>query len=351
MSLVRGPDDAAYLIAARSVVRVDLESGQAVTIATAGDGPGTGMGAPMLLSLGGPDLLILDVRGGLWRWRPSDDAGAGTLGSIRVTGDQDWSRDVPDIGTFMVNPDQGLYRLYVPHPPSNQILRYEPVGDGSGFSPPTPYFVGEGEPVETFRQLFIDGDIYAVTEPDVLKYFNGRRVTYSLDAPPDEEDLRPGHDYRLLGATGARGFGRLIVWDAMHARIVSFSKSDGSYQQQWLGGAGAPDFSDVRGMFVIDRGEIDPPLLVWASPRGVFQTILQADDDPIVVQPTPGLSPGTSPGFSPGASPGLTPPASPAPPDGTPAVSPGLSPGPDASPTDPAGQPSERPRRTPRASP
>jgi len=328
-AMVRGPDNAAYLIASRSVVRVDLESGSAVTVASAGDGPGTGMGAPMLLSRGGPDLLILDVRGGLWRWRPSDDSGAGTLGSIRVGGDEDWSRDVPDIGTFLINPDQGLYRLYVPHAPSNQILRYEPVGDGSGFSPPTPYFVGENEPVATFRQLMIDGDIYALAEDGLLKYFNGRRVTYELATPPDDEDLRPGHEYRYLAATGARGFGRALLWDARHGRIISFNKADGRYQEQWIGGAGAPGFGDVRGMFVVERGEAEAPLLVWASPRGVFQTILEAEEQP-VDGPSPGLSP------SPGASP-IDPP--------------GLSPSPGASPIDPPGQPTERPRRTPRASP
>jgi hypothetical protein len=329
--MVRGPDDAAYLIAARSVVRVDLASGSAVTIASAGDGPGTGMGAPVLLSRGGPDLLILDVRGGLWRWRPSDESGAGTIGSIRVGGDQDWSRDVPDIGTFLINPDQGLYRLYVPHSASNQILRYEPVGDGSGFSPPTPYFVGEGEPVNTFRQLLIDGDIYALTEDGPLKYFNGRRVTYELATPPDDDDLRPGHDYRYMAATGARGFGRMIMWDAQHGRIVSFNKADGNFQEQWIGGPGAPGFGDVRGMFVIDRGETQPPLLIWASPRGVFQSELRTGDEPID-GPSPGLTP------EPGASPI----------DGP---SPGLTPDPGASPGEPGGQPTERPRRTPRASP
>ena len=64
--------------------------------------------------------------------------GGGTLGQINVAGDQVWGDDVVDIETFLINPDQGLYRLYVPYPPSGQILRYDPTADGGGFSAPAP---------------------------------------------------------------------------------------------------------------------------------------------------------------------------------------------------------------------
>ena len=77
-------------------------------------------------------------------FRPLARLGGGTLGSIRVSGEQQWARDLPDIGTFLINPDLGHYRLYVPHVLSSQILRYEPAADGSdqnaaisGLSPST----------------------------------------------------------------------------------------------------------------------------------------------------------------------------------------------------------------------
>src|SRR3954454_16650223 len=217
--LTRGPDGAAYYISTdRSVSRVDPATGRSAVIVTAGEGSGVGMGSPYLLGLGGPDLLIIDTRGALWRWRPSDDQGNGTLGSIRVGGDTNWAHDVPDVGTFVINADRGLYRLYGAYPPTSQILRYEPVADGSSFIAPTPYFLGESEPVDTFRRLFIDGDIYALTADNVLRYFNGRRVTsYGLGDPPDGEDVRPGHDYQQFTGTGLRNeAGRLYVWDATH---------------------------------------------------------------------------------------------------------------------------------------
>jgi hypothetical protein len=325
-SLVRGPDDAIYLVASRSVVRVDPASGAAVTIAGAGDGPGTGMGAPVMLGRGGPDLIILDVRGGLWGWRPSDGAaGAGTLRSMRIGGEQQWGRDVVDFDTFLINPDQGLYRLYVPHPLSRQILRYEPAGDGSGFSPPTPYFVGESEPVADFRDIHVDGDIYALTADQMLKYFNQRRVAFELATPPDDADMRPGHDYRRMALTGERGSGRIYVWDATHARIIAFNKADGAYLEQWIAADGQPAFSDIRGLYVDDRGEVEAPLLIWATADDVYRTELVSD---------------TAPSESPEPTLRITPP-----PSGSPSGSPG---GPTGEPTS---EPSERPRRTPRTTP
>ena len=151
---------------------------------------------PRLLARGGPDLLVVDERGELWRWRPSDDQGGGTLGQVRVAGDQVWDATVVDVETFVINADQGLYRLYVPYPASSQILRYDPTADGSGFSAPAPYFVGEGEDVAAFRQLLDRRRrLRRDRAPTCMRYFNGRATGFALDDPPDNDDLRPGHDY------------------------------------------------------------------------------------------------------------------------------------------------------------
>jgi serine/threonine protein phosphatase PrpC len=327
--LVRGPDEAYYVIADRSVIRVDPETGASVSVAAAGEGPGAGMGTPSILARGGLDLVIVDIRGSLWRWRPSDESGAGTLGPMRVSGEQQWGPDVVDVATFLIDAEQSQYRLYVPHPTSNQILRYEPVADGSGFRAPTPYFVSEGEDVAAFRQLHIDGDIYAVTSDALLRYFNGRRTTFELETPPDSVDLRPGSDLGRMAATGTRGVGLLLLWDAQHERVIVYQKADGTYVEQYVGAAGSPPFANVRGMLAIDRGETEPTLLVWANAQGLHTTVLVAPDDP-GQEPTPG--PGASP------LPGLSP-------------QPGISPPPRATPAGPTIEPTERPRRTPRGSP
>jgi hypothetical protein len=325
--LVQGPDDAAYVIVGGTVVRVDPGTGASAVIVRVGDGGGNGIGAPALLARGGPDLLVVDVRGELWRWRPSDQVGGGTLGSISVSGEQAWGDDMVDLRTFLTNPDLGLYRLYVPHPASNQILRYEPTAANSGFSPPTPYFVGEGENVASFRQLFIDGDVYALTPDALLRYFNGRRSTFDLVPPPDADDLRPSHRFGRMDATGTRGAGLIFVWDALHTRILVYDKADGAYVEQYLAADGSPAFEDVRGMYIIDRGEVDPPFLIWAAPGGLFQSVLEA---PVEAEPSPEPTVVVTPG-RPGAS------GSP----GAPTVSPsGGSP-----------EPIDRPRRTPRTTP
>ncbi|CAN5743361.1 hypothetical protein BH24CHL6_BH24CHL6_06060 [soil metagenome] len=323
--LVRGPDDAYYVIADRSVIRVDPETGTSVVIAAAGEGPGAGIGPPMLLARGGLDLVIVDIRGSLWRWRPSDQIGAGTLGPMRVSGEQQWGPDVVDLATFLIDAEQSQYRLYVPHPTSSHSLRYEPVADCSGFRVPTPYFVSEGENVAAFRQLHIDGDIYAVTSDALLRYFNGRRSTFELEPPPDSVDLRPGSDFGRLAATGTRGVGLLLLWDAQHERIIVYRKADGTYVEQYVGAAGSPPFANVRGMFAIDRGEVEPPLLVWANAQGLHTTVLEAPVDP-------GQQPSAEPGQSP---------------------RPGSSPLPplQVTPAGPTTEPTERPRRTPRATP
>jgi hypothetical protein len=327
-ALVPGPDAAAYAIAGHAVVRVDPASGGAVTIVRAGDGGGAGIGTPRLLARGGPDLLIVDEHGALWRWRPSDALGGGTLGPVRVAGEQVWNDAVVDIETFVINADQGLYRIYVPYPATSQILRYDPTADGSGFSAPAPYFVSESVDVASFRQLYIDGDVYAVTADNLDQYFNGRQTAFSLDAPPDAEDLRAGHEYALLAATGVRGDGDLLVWDRIWSRLLVYHKSDGAYTEQFVAALNTPPLTDIRAMYVVDRGVVEAPLLIWARPDGLYQVELAPPGAPSS-SPSPAASVTATPLGSPGAAPSETP-AGPTP---TPTVRPRRTPRITASPS------------------
>jgi hypothetical protein len=323
--LTIGPDGAAYAIAGTSVMRIDPETGASALVAQEGDGVGVGLGKPVLLSHGGLDLLIFDDSNALWRWRPSDTLGGGTLGQINVAGDQVWGNDVVDIETFLINPDPGLYRLYVPYPPSGQILKYDPTADGGGFSAPIPYFVSEGEDVASFHQLLIDGDVYAVTSDELLRYFNGRRSGFDPPDPPDDGDLRPGHDYRLIGATGTRGVGNIYIWDATNARIVVFDKTDGAYVEQFVAEEGAPPLSDVTGMYVVDSGLVTTPsLLFYSRADGLYKLTLVAPD----------------------AAPSTPPQTTPVEPTESPAAS--ETPSASEPPASPTPEPTQRPRRTPR---
>jgi len=329
--LVVGPDNAAYAIVGTGVVRVDPTNGSVATIVQTGSGSAQGMAQPRLLALGGPDLLIVDTSGGLWRWRPSDAQGGGTLGQVRVAGDQVWGPDVVDIETFVINADQGLYRIYVPFPSGQQILRYEPTADGSGFSAPAPYFIGTTEDVAAFKQLMIDGDVYAVTEPALKRYFNGRDSGFSLDPAPDDKNMRPGHLYEMVAATGSKGNGDLFLWDKQWSRILVYDKANGTYSQQYIAANGAPPFSDLAGMYIVDRGVTQPPILVWARPDGLYQVPLVAPQTPIGSPAPSGLKTSV---------PTMLPPASFI-----------ATPSPHVTPVPASVEPTVRPRRTPEGVP
>ena len=317
--LVLGPTqdaNAAYFIdrASKTVVRVDLASGRAAPIIKAGDGPGaSGIGTPAHLGAGGPDVLIVDSRGELWRWRPSNDEGNGTLNPIRVGGEGPWGNDVIDIATFLVRPEDGLYNLYVIDPSAGQILRYTPTADGSGFSNPGNYLQGvEADVAKAFRGLLIDGDVYVLNAETIDRYANGRKSgSFALKPPPDQADLRPGQELALFAGTGPKDSGRLYAWDRKHERLLVYGKN-GNYQEQFVPRGSVPPLKDVRGIAVQEGAEGEPPTLLWVTTTALYSSPL-VDTGPSV---SPSGSPRASGDASPSASPrgsGRTPSPSPDP--------------------------------------
>ena len=287
--LVLGPDGAAYAIdrTAHTVVRFDLSKRTATVIVRAGSGSATAMGDPWLLTAGGPDVVILDRNGALWRWRPADRSGHGTFGPIVLNHSVTWGGDVTDIETYLHNADAGLYNLYVVDPSSKQILRYAPAADGSGFpSDPTGY-LATAQDVAGFEQLFIDGDIYALGTGSVTRFVGGRPDTsFTVGAPPDDADLRPGYRYELVTATSTRGEGTLYVYDAIHQRVLAFDKAYGDYRGQYIGADGTPAFADVRGMVLLPGAA---PSIAWVTSDRLYITPLRPAASPSAL-PAPGAS-------------------------------------------------------------
>ena len=115
-------------------------------------------------------------------------------------------------------------------------MRYQQTFDGSSFQEPSPYLASQAAEVADFEQLYIDFDVYALFENTLRRHTYGRYDgNFALDLPPDDADLRPGHDYRLVDGSGrASSDGRVYLYDALHGRVVGFSKVDGSYLGQWL---------------------------------------------------------------------------------------------------------------------
>jgi hypothetical protein len=138
--------------------------------------------------------------------------------------------------------------------------------------------------VGDFEQLYIDFDVYALFDNTVRRHEYGRwDGDFLPELPPDDGDLRPGHDYRIMAGSGrASTMGRMYIYDAKHGRVVGFSKVDGSYIGQWLPSGGGSEMDDIRGMYVIEGGlnkkgtTRKNDTLVWVTPKGVYQATLPA---------------------------------------------------------------------------
>ena len=127
----------------------------------------------------------------------------------------------------------------------------------------------------------------------MVKHRGGVQQSFKLQTPPDDGDLRPGHDYRWFDGTGDSGTGSLYVYDAKWDRILVFSKANGQYQAQWSTGGTAPPMKDVRGMYVVqpptpkNATQPTPAIVTWLIPQGLYQSTLVESSKS---QPTPAPS-------------------------------------------------------------
>lgn len=292
--LTRGPpiENAAYVLerSTKTVFRIDLATGAASEIAKAGATVGRRkVGEPWHLTRGGRDVVILDTSGNLWRWRPADATGKGTLAAIGVGGTANWGDDVIDIATFDRNAE--LYNFYVADLSEQQVLRYAPADDGSGYpTNPAGYLATPGS-LEALRQILVDGDVYFLISGDVERYQSGTKTGFELRLP-DDTDLRPTVDFRLFAGSPTRRAGVLELWDARNGRIVEFSKRNGAYVQQFVVAGSDPSFGDVRGLFLVEPPD-GTAVLYWSTGSSVLMATL-AD-----VSATPSPSPEPSPTASP----------------------------------------------------
>ncbi|MGZ6340211.1 MAG: hypothetical protein ACXWMX_00015 [Candidatus Limnocylindrales bacterium] len=279
--LIQGPDGFPYVLdrASKTVYRVDIQAGKATPVLRAGhQAAGTTVGEPWLLAMGGPDLLILDKKDQLWRWRPADKKGAGTLTRVTVSEASGWGTDIRALGTYVRSADEGLYNLYVVDPSARQILRYSPAADGSGFPAASSGYLATAQNVSDIDALLIDGDVY-VTEQGVLKRFVGGQLgSWSADTPGDEL-LRPAPHYSFIASPSARGTGELYGYDAGSARVVAIDKADGSYKEQYRLAGGDQHWRDLRGMYVVKRLNGLSPVLVWIDRSRVMTAPLEAVPD------------------------------------------------------------------------
>jgi hypothetical protein len=291
-AMTRGPDGAPYVIdrTTRSVYRVDLSAKRATVVARVGmkQGGATFSNA-RYLGVGGPDLLILDAKNVLWRWRPADAEGNGTLTRVRVQGSTSWGDDIKGFNTFLRDASRGLYNLYVIDPSEQQIRAYSPAADGSGFPAAPTAWLATARDVTGMSSTYVDGDFFSVDGGAIRRFVSGKDDGWDADAPTDTL-LRPAPTYVLVTGAGERRVGNVYVFDRPNARVIALDKTDGSYRAQYRLAGGAQDWSDLRAMYIVPGIEEAPPTLYWLSLNAVHAAVLEAVPD-VAPRATPSASP------------------------------------------------------------
>jgi hypothetical protein len=311
-AMILGPQGAPFVLdkATASVYRIDLRTKKAVVVFRSKTSKaGKIQGVPRLITTAARDLVIVDNKNVVWRWRPKDTAGDGTTTIIKVFGSAGWGNDVVALGTFLRNESAGLYNLYVVDPSEQNILTYYAAQDGSGFpSNPQPR-LRVARDMSKVTDLLIDGDIFTVDNGTIVRFVGGKSEGWSIQAPgtsgfaPDGDVLlRPAPQYRLIASASDKRTGLLYAWDSVSGRVVALDKAKGTFVQQYRLIGGSPAWNDVRGMYVTLGADASAPsTLIWATKDGVMSAVLEQALD--VPSPSAGPSGSPSPSASPKASP------------------------------------------------
>jgi hypothetical protein len=232
---------------------------------------------------------MLDDANILWRWRPADTTGKGTLRRLPVQESATWGNDIMAIGTFVANFNAALYNLYVLAPSEQQILRYTMLADGSSYPAAASGYLSTPQDVSKVTSMYIDGEVYLADGGLIERFVSGRSGNWALASPGDDA-LRPTRRYTLIDSPDPRRVGTLYVFDAANARVLAFDKLTGAYLAQYRPAAGSPAWTDLRAFYVAPRSPGQAPAIFWIDGTTLGTAILQ---------PVGGSGPDASPGASP----------------------------------------------------
>jgi hypothetical protein len=286
----------------KTVWRVDLAKKTAAPVLKTGQkASGTRVADPKIITTGGPDVLVLDTKNNLWRWRPVDTKGKGTLVKIRIADSSSWGDDVSVMATFVANFDAAFYKLYIVDPSEKNIRVLSPANDGSGYPVRPIDRLPTDRPVDGITDLLLDGDIFVAENGAVARVIPASGWTAS---PPKDTQIRPNPNYVVLssparpdGSTSKRN-GLLYAFDRTNSRIVAFNKADGKYVEQYRLTDGDSGWSDLQDMVVMPGADDQAPASVWwISSTGLHGATLVQAQGPAVT-PTPSPSPTPKPAKS-----------------------------------------------------
>ncbi len=301
-AIVRGPDGAPFVLdhKTQAVYRIDLAAKRAAVVFRLGaSAAGRKEGAPRLLAVGGRDLLIVDDKNVVWRWRPANTAGRGTLNRFPsgVSGSASWGDDVKAIGTFIRDADANLYNLYIVDPSEQQILAYAPAADGSGYPTSPNDRLSAPRDMSGVTDMYIDGDIWIVDGGQIKRVVNLKIDDWEASSPGD--DVLRGHpSYRLITSAAQRREGTIYAYDPINQRVVAESKLNGTFQGQYRLAADDQGWRDLRGWYVEAGVGGEPDALVWISKDALHRVVLEATTTAPGSSGAPAASGAASPGPS-----------------------------------------------------
>ncbi|MEA2610168.1 MAG: family protein phosphatase [Chloroflexota bacterium] len=280
-AMVKGPDGVPYVIdrSTKTVYRIDTKTRKATVVVRSGQkASGATVSTPRYLAVGGPDLLILDSKNLLWRWRPADAKGKGTLTRVNVKGATSWGSDIMGMATFVRDESLGLYNLYVVDPSAQQIKAYSPAADGSGFPAAPTAWLATARDVSGMTSIYVDGDLFAADGGALARFVSGKNDGWAATAP-DDTLLRPAPTYSIVSGGTDRRTGNLYAFDRPNARIVAVDKAAGTYRAQYRLAGGAKNWADLRAMYVNPGVSDGPASIVWLSADGVHEAVLELVPD------------------------------------------------------------------------
>ncbi len=308
--LVRGSDGAPYVLdaAGKTVWRIDLAGKTASPVAVSGQkASGAKVGEPKLIATGGPDVLVLDTKNSLWRWRPVGTKGDGTLARIRVADSSSWGTDISVMSTFVANFDAAFYKLYIVDPSAQNILVLSPANDGSGYPVKPIDRLPTDRPVDGITDLLLDGDIFVAEDGKVARVIPA--AGWTAQGPRDTQ-VRPDPKYVILSSpdrpdrTSSKRNGLLYAFDRTNHRIVAFNKVDGKFTAQYVLADGDPGWSGLQDMVVLPGADDQAPATVWwISSTGLHSAILVKAEGPAVTAPPPTPTPTAAPTKKPARTP------------------------------------------------
>ena len=303
--LVLGPDGEGYVLdnTNNTVYWVNLQTGAKVPVVAVHQQPPDGSGVvgdPRLLTTGGGDVLVLDSFNSLWRWRPAlgSDTGRGSLIKVSIPDNEYWGLGARAIGTYLVNKQIGQYDFYIVVPSRQEVIKYPPALDGSGFPRNTQSnYLAVAQDVSKVDDMYIDSKIYMVDGGKIQPYLLGQAVHgWSIDPLPDTL-IRPQAPFytRLTADNPDQGDRTFYGYDGPSRRIVAFKESDGSIAGEYMVAPNSPWFSAVTGMFVTTQSDGSTPTLYWTESGNLMSASLTP---PVVETPTSTPTPRPSPSRS-----------------------------------------------------